>query len=72
MICNVGAGVQRDGHAGGGSLVQGTVCQGAQEQPGQLTDVRDTLDKFFRSAKWGEKRYYMLLCYFHHSALDNI
>lgn len=70
MICDVGAGVQRDGHAGGGSLVQGTVCQGAQEQPGQLTDVRDALDKFFWSAKWGG--YYILLYYFHHSSLDNI
>lgn len=72
MICNVGAGVQRDGHAGGGSLVQGTVCQGAQEQPGQLTDVRHALDKLFWPAKWGGGGYYVLLCYFLHSSLDYI
>lgn len=43
----MGAGVQRDGHAGGGALVQGTVCQRPQQQPGQLTDVGHALNEFF-------------------------
>ena len=55
MICNVGASIQRDGHAGGGALVQGAVCQGAQKQPGQLTDVGHTLNEFFGPA--GKKRF---------------
>lgn len=50
MIGDVGAGVQRDGHAGGGALVQGAVGQRAQEEPGQLTDVGDALDELLRSA----------------------
>lgn len=51
MICDVGAGVQRDGHTGGGALVQGTVCEGAQKEPGQLTNVGHTLDEFFWPAE---------------------
>lgn len=51
MICDVGASIQRDGHAGGGALVQGAVCQGAQKKPGQLSDVGHALDEFFRPAK---------------------
>lgn len=51
MICNVGAGVERNGHAGGGALVQGAVCQGAQEKPGQLTNMGHALDEFFRPAE---------------------
>lgn len=51
MICDVWASIQRDGHAGGGALVQGTMCQGAQKKPGQLTNVRHTLYEFFRPAE---------------------
>lgn len=47
MVCNVGASVERDGHAGGGALVQGTVRQGAQKKPGQLTNVGHALNEFF-------------------------
>jgi len=47
MICDVGASIQRDGHAGGGALVEGTVRQGAQKKPGQLTDVGYALNEFF-------------------------
>jgi len=45
VVCDVRAGVQRDGHAGGGALVQGTVGEGAQQQPGQLADVGHALDE---------------------------
>ena len=55
MICDVGASIEWDGHTGGGALVEGAVCQGAQEQPGQLTDVRNTLDELFWSADRKEK-----------------
>lgn len=48
MVCDVGAGVQGDGHAGGGALVQSTVRQGAQKKPGQLTYVGHALNEFFR------------------------
>lgn len=52
MVGDVGAGVQRDGHAGGGALVQGAVGQRPQQQPGQLTDVGHALNEFL----WPESR----------------
>lgn len=51
----MGAGVQGDGHAGGGALVQGAVGQGAQKQPGQLPDVGHALDEFFGSEEKEER-----------------
>lgn len=51
MIRDVGAGIERDGHAGGGALVQGAVCQGSQKEPGQLTDVGHTLDELLGPAE---------------------
>lgn len=33
VVGDVGAGIQRNGHAGGGALVQGIMGQRAQQQP---------------------------------------
>lgn len=52
MVRNVGTCIQRNGQAGGGGVrTHGIVSEGPQKQPGQQTDVGDTLDEFFRSVE---------------------
>lgn len=48
----MGTCIQRYGQAGGGGVwTHCIVSEGPQKQPGQQTDVRDTLDEFFRSMR---------------------
>lgn len=70
MICDMGAGVQRDRHTGGGALVQGTVCQGAQKKPGQLTDVGNALDEFLWPAEKKQMTFRMTLQMYPHVSQD--
>lgn len=52
MVCNMGTCIQRNGQAGGGGVrTHGIVSEGPQKQPGQQTDVGDTLNEFFRSVR---------------------
>lgn len=47
MVCDVRASVQRNGHTGRGSLMQSTVRERAQQEPGELADVGHTFNKLF-------------------------
>lgn len=48
----MGTCIQRNGQAGGGGVrTHGIVSEGPQKQPGQQTNVGDTLDEFFRSVR---------------------
>lgn len=54
MVCNMGTCIQRYGQAGrGGVWTHRIMSEGPEKQPGQKTDVGDTLDEFFRSVREG-------------------
>lgn len=54
MVCNVGTCIQRYGEAGrGGIWTDCIMSKGTQKQPGQQSDMGDTLNEFFRSVGEG-------------------
>lgn len=57
--------IQRYGQAGGGGIwTHCVVSEGPQEEPGQQTDVGDTLDEFFRSVREeGSVKVFYVLCF---------
>ena len=55
VVSDLWPSVQWDGHAAGGALMQGTVGEGAQQEPGQLADMGHTFNELLRPVEEEER-----------------